>query len=61
MVKLCYFVRMTIEVTAPVLGISARTAGNYWAHARAWLCREINVQCQWSKFATCRVYQISVA
>ena len=26
---------------ADVLGISARTADNYWAHARAWLFREL--------------------
>ena len=30
-------VNMTLEEAAEVLGISARTADNYWAHARAWL------------------------
>ncbi len=41
LVKLRYFVGMTIDEAAEVLGISARTADNYWAHARAWLYREI--------------------
>ena len=29
---------------ADVLGISARTADNYWAHARAWLFRELKAR-----------------
>jgi RNA polymerase sigma factor (TIGR02999 family) len=41
LVKLRYFVGMTSEEAAEVLGISARTADNYWAHARAWLFDEI--------------------
>lgn len=41
LVKLRYFVGLTLEEAAEVLGISARTADNYWAHARAWLYREI--------------------
>ena len=40
-VKLRFFVGMTVEEAAGVLGISARTADNYWAHARAWLFREL--------------------
>ena len=44
LVKLRYFVGMTLEEAAEVLGISARTADNYWAHARAWLFREIKSQ-----------------
>jgi len=40
-VKLRYFGGMTLEEAAVVLGISARTADNYWAHARVWLYREI--------------------
>jgi len=32
---------MTIDETAEVLGISARTADDRWAHARAWLFREL--------------------
>jgi hypothetical protein len=37
---------MTLEEAAAVLEISARTADNYWAHARAWLFREIKSQRQ---------------
>ena len=46
LVKLRYFVGMTLEEAAEVLGISARTADNYWAHARACLFREIKGQRQ---------------
>jgi RNA polymerase sigma factor (TIGR02999 family) len=41
LVKLRYFVGMTLEESAEVLGMSARTADNYWAHARAWLFQEL--------------------
>lgn len=41
-VKLRYFVGMTNDEAAEVLGISPRTAKYYWTHARAWLFREIN-------------------
>lgn len=44
LVKLRYFVGMTLEEAAEVLGISARTADNYWAHARAWLFHELKAQ-----------------
>ena len=44
LVKLRYFVGMTLEEAAEVLGISARTADNYWAHARAWLFRELKAR-----------------
>jgi RNA polymerase sigma factor (TIGR02999 family) len=44
LVKLRYFVGMNLDEAAEVLGISARTADNCWAHARAWLFREIKVQ-----------------
>src|SRR5438128_852151 len=44
LVKLRYFVGMTLEEAAEVLGISARTADNYWAHARAWLFHELKGQ-----------------
>jgi RNA polymerase sigma factor (TIGR02999 family) len=40
-VKLRYFVGLTHEEVADALGISVRTANNYWAHARAWLFHEI--------------------
>ncbi|MBI3850245.1 MAG: sigma-70 family RNA polymerase sigma factor [Verrucomicrobia bacterium] len=42
LVKLRYFVGMTNEEAAEVLGISPRTAKYYWTHARAWLYREIS-------------------
>jgi RNA polymerase sigma factor (TIGR02999 family) len=41
LVKLRYFVGMTLEEAAQALNISARTADNYWAHAKAWLFKEI--------------------
>ena len=41
LVKLRYFVGMTLAEAAEALDISERTADNYWAHARAWLYREI--------------------
>ena len=41
LVKLRYFVGMTLEECATALNISARTADNYWAHAKAWLFNEI--------------------
>jgi RNA polymerase sigma factor (TIGR02999 family) len=44
LVKLRYFVGMTLDEAAAVLGISARTADNYWAHACAWLFHEIKGQ-----------------
>jgi RNA polymerase sigma factor (TIGR02999 family) len=42
LVKLRYFVGLTHAETAEALGISVRTAKYYWAHARAWLFREIS-------------------
>jgi RNA polymerase sigma factor (sigma-70 family) len=41
LVKLRYFVGMTIEQAAQALGISERTAKRHWALARAWLHEEI--------------------
>jgi RNA polymerase sigma factor (TIGR02999 family) len=41
LVKLRYFVGMTVQEAAEVLGISADTAKDYSAHARAWLFREM--------------------
>ena len=41
LVKLRYFVGMTIEEAADVLLISRTTAKRHWAFARAWLAEEI--------------------
>ena len=41
LVKLRYFVGLTNDEAAEVLGISPRTAKYYWTHARAWLFHEI--------------------
>jgi RNA polymerase sigma factor (TIGR02999 family) len=40
-VKLRYFVGMTNEETAEVLGVSIATVKNYWTFARAWIFNEI--------------------
>jgi len=40
LVKLRYFVGLTIEEAAEVLGISAATAKRWWTYARAWLYQE---------------------
>jgi RNA polymerase sigma factor (TIGR02999 family) len=44
LVKLRYFVGMTVEQAAEALGLSERTAKRYWAFARAWLHEEIKAQ-----------------
>jgi RNA polymerase sigma factor (TIGR02999 family) len=41
-VKLRCFVGMTNAEAAQALGLTERTVKYYWAHARAWLIREIN-------------------
>lgn len=41
LVKLRYFVGMTIEEAAGTLGISEATAKRWWAYARAWLFEAI--------------------
>ncbi len=42
LVKQKYFVGLTLEEAAEVLGISVRTAKRDWAYARAWLFNEVN-------------------
>ncbi|MHA3774719.1 ECF-type sigma factor [Verrucomicrobiota bacterium sgz303538] len=42
LVKLRYFVGLTVEEAANILDISTPTAKRYWAFARAWLYQEIN-------------------
>jgi RNA polymerase sigma factor (TIGR02999 family) len=41
LVKLRYFAGMTIQEAAKVLGVSSRTANDYWTYAKAWLIRAI--------------------
>ena len=41
LVKLRYFVGMTMEEAASALGLAKRTAENLWTFARVWLHREI--------------------
>ena len=41
LVKLRYFVGMTIEEAAQMLGISEPTAKRWWTYSRAWLYNEI--------------------
>lgn len=41
LVKLRYFTGLTIQEAAEMLAISPRTAGDWWAYARAWLLTEL--------------------
>ena len=41
LVKLRYFVGLTLEESAQILGISAPTAKRWWSYARAWLFKEV--------------------
>ncbi len=42
LVKLRYFLGLTIEETAAVMGISQPTVKRHWVYARAWLFRELH-------------------
>jgi RNA polymerase sigma factor (TIGR02999 family) len=44
LVKLRYFVGLTLEEAAEVLGVAVPTASRWWAYSRAWLCQEIERQ-----------------
>ena len=44
LVKLRYFVGLTIKDAAGVLGISVATANRWWTYARAWLHQEIETR-----------------
>ena len=41
LVKLRYFVGLTMEEAAEVLGVSVPTANRWWSYSRAWLYQEI--------------------
>ena len=43
LVKLRFFVGLTIQEAAKVLGLSPTTAKRHWAYARAWLFREVGI------------------
>jgi RNA polymerase sigma factor (TIGR02999 family) len=42
LIKLWYFVGLTLEEVARAMGVSKRTVSRDWAYARAWLMNEIN-------------------
>jgi RNA polymerase sigma factor (TIGR02999 family) len=44
LVQLRYFGGLTLAEAAQALGVSERTADNYWAYAKAWLVQEIQAQ-----------------
>lgn len=41
LIRLRYFAGLPLKEAAAVMGISAATAGRYWAYARAWLFKEL--------------------
>jgi RNA polymerase sigma factor (TIGR02999 family) len=43
-IKLRYFVGLSLEEAAEVLGVSVPTASRWWSYSRAWLAREIESQ-----------------
>jgi len=46
LVKLRFYVGLTVAETAQALGISEKTVKRHWLHARAWLFQEIQRQVQ---------------
>jgi DNA-directed RNA polymerase specialized sigma24 family protein len=42
LVKLRYFIGLTIEESAEVLGISVATAKRWWSYSKAWLFHEMS-------------------
>ena len=44
LVKLRYFVGLTLEEAAEVLGVAVPTASRWWTYSRAWLCQEMERQ-----------------
>ena len=55
LVKLRYFVGLTTEEAAEVLGISVPTADRWWNFSRAWLFEEIERQRKGSGIFTDRI------
>jgi RNA polymerase sigma factor (TIGR02999 family) len=44
LVKLRYFVGLSLEEAAEVMGVAVPTASRWWAYSRAWLAQEIERQ-----------------
>ena len=44
LVKLRYFVGMTLQEAAEAMGVSPRTADRLWGYARAWLFKEMRAE-----------------
>lgn len=44
LVKLRYFAGLSLEQAAAVLNLPERTAKRYWAHARAWLYKQVTAE-----------------
>ena len=44
LVKLRYFVGLTTEEAAEILGVSVRTADRWWSYSRLWLYQEVERQ-----------------
>jgi RNA polymerase sigma factor (TIGR02999 family) len=42
LVKLRFYIGLSVEETAQALGVSEKTVKRHWIYARAWLFREIN-------------------
>jgi RNA polymerase sigma factor (TIGR02999 family) len=43
-IKLRYFVGLSLEEAADLLGVSVPTASRWWSYSRAWLAKEIETQ-----------------
>ena len=43
-IKLRYFVGLSLEEAAEILGVSVPTASRWWSYSRAWLAEEIESQ-----------------
>lgn len=41
LVELRYFAGLTVEEAAAAMGVTSRTANNYWAYAKSWLHQEL--------------------
>jgi RNA polymerase sigma factor (TIGR02999 family) len=43
-VKLRFFVGLSFEEIAVLLGVNERTARRHWAFAKAWMCKELGIE-----------------